>query len=140
MHRVEAPALISVNSRRRAFGLEGIKKMDDVGRHDVDMNDDRYDELWRIECEKKGRFPYIYIPHRCARCGELWPNMFHDPEWTLVVDPCNRHLFFCHDCYALIKNRFRPGAKTVGTPPEAAEATIFKLKGYPGDIDEKGSR
>jgi len=68
------------------------------------------DSRWGIACEKKGRFPHIHIPLYCARCGQEWPEFFNDPEWDKVIAPANRELILCLDCYALIKNKFRPGA------------------------------
>ena len=80
---------------------------------DIDEDDDAWndaDEKLRADWEKKGRFPYIYLPNRCQRCGEASPFFFYDPEWDKVIDPMNRDIILCLECYSLIKERFKPGS------------------------------
>lgn len=52
-----------------------------------------------------GRIPYIVYPNVCARCGELWPDMFKvpDEEWKKYVAPGERGKILCQQCYDEIK-------------------------------------
>lgn len=60
---------------------------------------------WIDILEMKGRIPYIIYPNICARCGELWPKMFHvpDEEWNFYVTPNMRGAMLCLECYNEIK-------------------------------------
>ena len=91
---------------------------------------DECDNKWRERCEKSGRFPYIYVPQRCARCGKNWPEFFYDPEWDRIIDPEKRELIFCYACYELIKTRFSP--VTIGTAKYLKELHTFGMSPFAG--------
>ncbi len=54
---------------------------------------------------EKPRVPYILYPNLCARCGILWPEMFHvsTTEWNKYVMICERDKMLCRVCYDWIK-------------------------------------
>ena len=60
---------------------------------------------WNAMLEKQGRFPYIVYPNLCARCGQLWPEMFRvpDEEWARYIEPGMRTAMLCRKCYDYIK-------------------------------------
>src|SRR5262249_36474704 len=47
------------------------------------------DREWERLLHEKGRIPFIVYPNLCAKCGVLWPEMFHvpDAEWQRYVEP-----------------------------------------------------
>jgi hypothetical protein len=64
----------------------------------------------RISCDCKGvsaklNIPFILYPNMCAKCGVLWPEMFHvsDDEWRRYVEPAKRHKMLCRSCFDQIK-------------------------------------
>ena len=61
---------------------------------------------WLDKLEAKGRIPYIQYPNMCAKCGKLWPEMFHvpDEEWVKYVQPDMRRKMLCRECYDFIKS------------------------------------
>jgi hypothetical protein len=61
-----------------------------------------YEELLR----KKGRIPFILYPVMCAKCGELWPELFRvpDEEWKRYIQPDKQRTSLCLDCYEYIKD------------------------------------
>jgi len=68
---------------------------------------------WLGILEMKGRIPYIVYPNMCARCGQLWPEMFHvpDEEWERYVEPGEQDKMLCWDCYCEIKRLIDAGGK-----------------------------
>jgi hypothetical protein len=66
-----------------------------------------YDKLeeWLKLLHDKGRIPFIVYPNMCARCGELWPDMFMvpDAEWERYVEPAMRRTTLCAPCFVQIK-------------------------------------
>src|SRR6266436_4679064 len=62
-------------------------------------------EDWEKLLDDKGRIPFILYPNLCAKCGTLWPEMFHvpDAEWKHYIDPQMRHMELCQACYEQIK-------------------------------------
>jgi hypothetical protein len=61
--------------------------------------------LTEKSAEILGRFPYIVYPNLCARCGTLWPEMFHvqDADWERYVQRSKRDKMLCRSCYDAIK-------------------------------------
>ena len=51
----------------------------------------------------------------CARCGELWPEMFmvDNEEWEKYIESRERHNMLCRKCYNWIKKRIDKFALTV---------------------------
>ena len=45
----------------------------------------------------KGLIPFIEYPNMCAKCGELWPEMFRvsDAEWRRYIEPSQRDKMLC---------------------------------------------
>lgn len=68
---------------------------------------------WLGILEQKGRIPYILYPNLCARCGQLWSEMFHvpDEEWERYVEPRERGKMLCWNCYCEIKRLIDTGGK-----------------------------
>jgi len=64
------------------------------------VSDDEYDQ-WQEILEEKGRVPYIVWPNLCARCGELWPDMFMVPEavWNKYVQMSEQDKILCLKCF-----------------------------------------
>jgi predicted Zn-ribbon and HTH transcriptional regulator len=62
-------------------------------------------ERWDAMLKEKGLVPYIVYPNHCARCGELWPEMFRlpDGEWKHYIQKSNRRDILCRPCYDEIK-------------------------------------
>ena len=60
---------------------------------------------WDRMIKAKGLVPHIVYPNMCARCGELWPEMFHvpDEEWAKYIRERKRDQMFCRKCYDRIK-------------------------------------
>lgn len=65
----------------------------------------KQEEKWLAIVEKKGRVPYIRYPHICARCGELWPEMFRvtNEEWDKYIPIEKRSEMLCFNCFYTIK-------------------------------------
>ncbi len=63
------------------------------------------EKKWIKILEKKGRIPYIIYPVICAKCGKLWPDLFHvpDKEWERYISPNMRKTVICKECYNFIK-------------------------------------
>ena len=85
-------------STRSGISKEDVKKIDEA------LLDAQY-EKWDAVLEEKGRIPYIMYPNMCARCGELWPDMFTVPteEWEHYIEPRIRGEQLCRECYDEIK-------------------------------------
>lgn len=62
-------------------------------------------ERWIDLLEAKGRLPFIQYPTVCAKCGQLWPDLFMVPneEWRHYIQPDMRDSVICHSCYDEIK-------------------------------------
>jgi hypothetical protein len=65
----------------------------------------KQEEKWLKLLNEKGRIPYIIYPGMCAKCGEIWPDMFNvsDEEWNKYVQPDMRGEMLCWKCYQYIK-------------------------------------
>lgn len=74
----------------------------------------KQEEHWLAMLVANGRIPYIVYPNMCARCGQLWPTMFHvpDAEWQRCVPKSQRHKMLCRACYSEIKGLIDVGAAT----------------------------
>ena len=61
---------------------------------------------WEGLLHEKGRIPFIVYPNLCAKCGALWPEMFHvpDDEWQRYVEPAMRGEMLCETCFMQIKS------------------------------------
>jgi len=61
---------------------------------------------WERLLHEKGRIPFIVYPNLCAKCGALWPEMFHvpDDEWQRYVEPRMRGEMLCETCFTQIKS------------------------------------
>ena len=68
------------------------------------LPDDLHDKWMKI-LNDRGRVPYIVYPNMCARCGELWPDMFMVPteEWNYYIESSERDKMLCRKCYNEIK-------------------------------------
>jgi hypothetical protein len=64
---------------------------------------DEQSEEWDRILEAKGRIPYVVAPNLCARCGELWPEMFHVEDWSDVIPKDLQGAMLCRGCYEAIK-------------------------------------
>jgi len=71
--------------------------------------DDDQEAKWGRILSEKGRVPYLVFPNMCARCGKLWPEMFHvpDEEWEQYVPLAEQHQMLCQECYDEIKELIR---------------------------------
>ena len=60
---------------------------------------------WEKRLATKGRVPYIVYPNMCARCGNLWPDMFSVPneKWGKYIQMDERHSILCFRCFTEIK-------------------------------------
>lgn len=67
--------------------------------------EEAFDE--QIEREGLRRFPYIYWPSLCGRCGAEWPKLYrtkaNEAEWDSYIEPDMRGTGLCEPCYARIK-------------------------------------
>jgi hypothetical protein len=63
------------------------------------------EKAWEKLLRDKGRIAYISYPNLCAKCGKMWPEMFHvsDAEWEHYVEPARRDQMLCKACYTQIK-------------------------------------
>lgn len=62
--------------------------------------------LWMCRCGPDAdRSPFISYPLICARCGELWPELFGvpDKEWEDYVEPSKRREILCRPCFDQMK-------------------------------------
>jgi hypothetical protein len=69
------------------------------------MTDEQAEQAVKHKVEEKGRIPYILYLNVCAKCGTLWPEMFHvpDEEWERYIEPGERDKMLCLPCYEQIK-------------------------------------
>ena len=77
---------------------------------------DEMEEKWNNILNKKGRIPYIQYPNICAKCGELYSELFmvSDEEWKHYIQSDIRDKVICKSCYNWIKkqiNRYNGGSK-----------------------------
>lgn len=51
------------------------------------------------------RVPWVMYPNVCAKCGELWPDMFMvpDEEWKRYIQKSEQNKMLCRKCYDFIK-------------------------------------
>jgi hypothetical protein len=49
--------------------------------------------------------PFIEYPQMCAKCGEMWPDMFMVPhdEWCRYIEIGERDKMLCRSCFDQIK-------------------------------------
>lgn len=69
----------------------------------------------------KRRFPFIWYPLLCARCGVHDPDFFAvpDSEWERYVSPDKRHEILCKPCYdaiAVLIDTHHPRPQTPPVP------------------------
>jgi hypothetical protein len=71
------------------------------------------DAEWEKKLDEKGRVPYIVYPNLCARCGDLWPDMFMVPneEWDKYIQIMERDKMLCRWCYDEIVELIDAGKK-----------------------------
>lgn len=67
-------------------------------------------DWWKL-VKEKGRIPYIQQFNICARCGELNPELFKEPDekWEKYVIPALQREILCRDCYEEMKSIFPHG-------------------------------
>lgn len=60
---------------------------------------------WLAELDRIGRVPWIRYPNVCARCGELYPDLFMvpDKEWRHYIPIGERDKILCRPCYDHIR-------------------------------------
>lgn len=60
---------------------------------------------WINLLEKKGRIRWIKYPIICAKCGEVWPELFSVPseEWQRYIQKSEQDKVICVNCYNFIK-------------------------------------
>ncbi len=60
---------------------------------------------WLKILKSQGRISWTQYPNICAKCGDLWPDMFTvpDEEWKRYVDPAIQEKILCWSCYSWIK-------------------------------------
>lgn len=70
-------------------------------------------QLSEQQATNLGRVPHIVWPNLCARCGELWPDMFMVPdrEWKRYVPKSKRGKMLCRRCYDEIRKLVDAGDK-----------------------------
>ena len=116
--------MVGIIGGHRNYGIEvafgavpGHTRVSALGSNpDVDtgtLPEDVYENGLSEELEKQwigilvsfGRIPYIIYPNLCAKCGELWPEMFRVPdwEWQKYVQKNMQDEMLCQECYDYIK-------------------------------------
>jgi hypothetical protein len=60
---------------------------------------------WINLLEKKKRIRWIEYPNICAKCGEVWPELFSVPneEWQRYIQKSEQDKVICINCYNFIK-------------------------------------
>ena len=78
------------------------------------LNDEQA-EQWDMILKKKGLIPWVEIPNLCARCGDVFPEMFlvSDYKWRKYVIPELQDKMLCRGCYNGLKKLFPNGWKKV---------------------------
>jgi len=63
-------------------------------------------EKWEDILKKRGLVPFILWPLMCAKCGELWPDLFMvpDEEWQKYIQADMRGSIVCRSCFSKIKS------------------------------------
>ena len=63
------------------------------------------EEISLKKLNRKGRIPWIEYPTICAKCGELYPDMFmvSDEEWNKYIQIDIQDKMLCRKCYNKIK-------------------------------------
>lgn len=108
--------LISCDCHLKHFGYEP-----DWTKPNCNLPEDIYNnglpeeqaEEWDKKLKEKGLVPFIRYPLVCARCGELWPKMFHvdDEEWKYYIEIGERRKLLCRSCFDDIKRIIDAGPK-----------------------------
>lgn len=70
------------------------------------------------ELTDEQRIPWICYPNICARCGQLWPELFEvaHEQWLAYISPSGERLL-CGECYVSIKDLI-DSARPVGDPSD----------------------
>jgi hypothetical protein len=73
----------------------------------------KMEKEWIQVLNQRGRIPFIVYPNICARCGELWPEMFQvpDAEWARYIEPNMQRELLCLNCYNYIKGMIKTNTK-----------------------------
>ena len=81
----------------------GCSAYDNLEHLDADVNE--YNKKILEILEKKGRIPYIYYPHLCAKCRKPWPEFFHvsDDIWKKYIEPDMQGQIICEECFFTIR-------------------------------------
>ena len=80
------------------FGTETDHLSPEIYEHGLT---DEQSARWDAALRAKGLIPYIRYPNLCAKCGALWPDLFHvpDEEWARYIEPAIRSEAICRPCY-----------------------------------------
>jgi hypothetical protein len=86
------------------------------------------DDKFMSLCDMQGRIPYIVLPNLCARCGKLWPDMFHveDEEWLFYMSGHNEEQALCRRCFNVIKRLIDTRSGLGKTYPPRVTETVAK--------------
>ena len=71
----------------------------DVYEHGMTKKDSK---RWEKLLAKKGYIPFLEFPLLCAKCGEVFPEMFMDSEWDTRLGKHSR-IMLCRGCYNILK-------------------------------------
>lgn len=95
--------LVTWDCRYEILGLMSNSK---CGKEDYayELSPEQEDQ-WVDALFDKGRRPFMWWPVVCARCGKLNPDLFMvpDEDWEKYIDPNERSLVICRDCYLDIR-------------------------------------
>ena len=72
---------------------------------------DEEQSKWDAVLIEKGLIPNIVYPNICAKCGELWPELFMDNDWKKYIELNMQDKVICRECYDFIKNAIDEGRK-----------------------------
>lgn len=88
--------------KRRVFPPDNSYLSDEVYENGVTPEQQAE---WDERCASRGRLPYVYAPHMCARCGVLWPELFmvQDAAWEYYAGPCLRDKIVCESCFTTLR-------------------------------------
>lgn len=61
-------------------------------------------ETWDRILEKRGRIRFVTPTVLCARCGQVWPDLFMVEDWRDVIPLPYREAVLCRRCYADVRS------------------------------------
>lgn len=59
---------------------------------------------WSRILEAEGLIRFAREPNMCARCGEVWPEMFQADDWDEVIPHPLKREMLCRRCYEAIRS------------------------------------